>query len=75
LVRIDECADPIQMDYFNLARPCYGTVQYGLMKWVGDEPCFCMASSGQPRPSDFTASPGSGHTLSQWRLIKPGLIG
>ena len=68
LVRINEVTDPLQVDYFNLGGPCKGTVQYGLMKWADNEPCFCMASPGQPRPADFTALPGSGRTLSQWRL-------
>jgi uncharacterized protein (TIGR03067 family) len=68
LVRLDESANPLQVDYYNIGGACQGSIQYGLMKWVGDEPCFCMAGPGQPRPEDFTCPPGSGRTISQWRL-------
>jgi len=68
LVRINETTDPMQIDYFNLDGACKGTVQYGLLKWSRNEPCFCMGSPGQPRPIDFTSAPASGYTFSQWRL-------
>jgi uncharacterized protein (TIGR03067 family) len=66
LVRIDESRDPMHVDYYNLAAP-RGTIQHGIMRWDGDEACFCMAGPGQPRPADFACPAGSGHTLSQWR--------
>ena len=68
LVRLNEGTDPIQIDYFNLAVACRGTVQYGIMKWSGEDACFLMAAAGQPRPMSFdAASLGGGLTLSQWR--------
>jgi uncharacterized protein (TIGR03067 family) len=70
LVRLDENTDPVQIDYYNIGGMCKGAIQSGLFKWVGDEACFCMAAPGQPRPADFTSPPGSGRTLSQWRLRK-----
>ena len=70
LVRLDEKTDPMHVDYFNIGGDCKGTLQYGLLKWVGEEACFCMAAPGHPRPGDFTCSPGSERTLSQWRLKK-----
>jgi uncharacterized protein (TIGR03067 family) len=70
LVRLDEKTDPIHVDYYNLGGPCKGLIQHGLLKWVGEEACFCMAAPGHPRPGDFTCSPGSERTLSQWRLKK-----
>ena len=70
LIRLDESTDPIQVDYFNLDGVSKGAIQHGLMKWIGDEACFCMAAPGIPRPSDFTCDPGSGRTLSQWRPMK-----
>ena len=70
LVRLNESTDPVQVDYFNLGGACNGAVQRGLLKWVDEEPCFCMASPGQPRPTDFSSPPGSGHTFSQWRFKK-----
>lgn len=66
LVRLDESTSPIQVDYYNLCG-AIGTVQQGIMQWVGDDACFNMAAPGQPRPEDFTCPPGSGRTLSQWR--------
>jgi uncharacterized protein (TIGR03067 family) len=70
LVRLDESIDPVQVDYLNIGGACNGTVQHGLLEWVGNEPCFCMAAPGHPRPHDFTCSAGSQRTLSQWRLKK-----
>jgi uncharacterized protein (TIGR03067 family) len=68
LVRLNEGTDPVEIDYVNIAGACQGTVQHGLLQWIGDEPCFCMAAPGQPRPQDFTCLPGSQRTVSQWRL-------
>jgi len=68
LVRIDETVQPTQIDYYNLLPgPFCGLVQRGIMKWIGDEVCICFADPGQPRPTDFTSTAGSGLTLSQWR--------
>jgi uncharacterized protein (TIGR03067 family) len=66
-VRIDEGADPIHIDYYNLHGPAKGAVQHGILKWAGDDACFNMAAAGRPRPDDFTCPAGSGRTLSQWR--------
>jgi uncharacterized protein (TIGR03067 family) len=68
LVRLNEGTDPVEVDYLNIGGACKGTIQYGVLQWVGEEPCFCMAAPGQPRPQDFTCLPGSQRTLSQWRL-------
>jgi len=45
-------------------------VQHGIMQWIGDEACFCMAPPGEPRPQDFTSTPKSGQILSQWRSLR-----
>lgn len=70
LVRLDETANPIAVDYYNLDGPTRGKVQEGIFKWSGDDACFCMAASGQPRPTDFTSAVGSERTLSQWKRKK-----
>jgi uncharacterized protein (TIGR03067 family) len=67
LVRLDEGADPVHVDYHNLHGASQGTRQLGIMTWIGDDACFCMAAPGQPRPADFESPPGSGRTLSRWR--------
>ncbi len=67
LVRLDESVTPCEVDYFNLDGAAKGIVQLGLFKWVDDEACFCMAAPGDPRPTDFICSAGSGRTFSQWK--------
>jgi uncharacterized protein (TIGR03067 family) len=67
LVRIEESAAPIRIDYYNLAGPGKGTIQEGIMEWRDGDACFCMAAPGQARPADFTCGLGSGRILSQWR--------
>lgn len=70
LIRLNEQIDPVQVDYLNIGGACEGTIQRGILKWLGDEACFCMAAPGQSRPEDFACAPGSERTLSQWRLKK-----
>jgi uncharacterized protein (TIGR03067 family) len=70
LVRVDEQTNPMQIDYYNLAGPCKGSIQQGIMQWEDQVACFCMAALGQPRPTDFACPAGSGQTLSQWRPKK-----
>lgn len=70
LVRIDESASPVAIDYYNLAGPATDRVTLGIMEWQGDNACFCMAPPGQPRPADFECPPASGRTLSVWKPRK-----
>jgi hypothetical protein len=70
LVRLDESNDPTHVDYYNLDGACQGAIQLGLMKWIDDEVCFCMAAPNDPRPADFTSPAGGGRTFSQWRVKK-----
>jgi len=68
LVKIDESANPVHVDYCNTGGMCpAGTVQLGLLKWIGGEVCFCTGAPGSPRPVDFNCPAGSGQTFSQWR--------
>jgi hypothetical protein len=66
LVRIEEGPEPMAVDYLELGG-CGGKVQKGILKWMDDGPCFCMAPAGEPRPSEFESKAGSGRTLSRWR--------
>jgi uncharacterized protein (TIGR03067 family) len=70
LIRIDESADPVRVDYYNLDGESKGTVQFGIMKWIDEEACYCIAAPGQPRPTDFESALGSGRTYSRWRPKK-----
>jgi len=69
-VRINELVEPVQVDYLHLNGPMKGTLQSGIMKWMGNDVCFCMSPPAQPRPTTFDCPAGSGHTLSQWRKEK-----
>ena len=70
LMRLDESRDPVHIDYYHIAGPVKGIVQLGIMKWSGSDLCSYMSQPGAARPADFTCSPGSGHTFSQWRPAK-----
>jgi uncharacterized protein (TIGR03067 family) len=67
LVRIDEHAAPLHVDYCHIGGQTPGALQLGIMEWRDDIACFCMSPSGSERPSDFTCPAGSGRTLSCWR--------
>ena len=66
-MRIDERAEPMTVDYLNLAGAGKGRVSLGILKWDGDEVTYHVAPAGKPRPSDFESAKGSGTTLSRWR--------
>jgi uncharacterized protein (TIGR03067 family) len=66
-VRMNDAASPVEIDYLNLSGPKRGSVSFGIMRWIGDEVVFCMASPGAPRPADFSCEKGSGRTFSRWR--------
>ncbi len=67
LVRLNDAATPIEVDYYRLDSAARGSIQQGIMQWQGDTACFIMGGPGQPRPSDFECPPGSGRTLSHWK--------
>jgi uncharacterized protein (TIGR03067 family) len=48
LTRVDERADPIQIDYLNKSGQSVGQVQLGVFPRVGDEAGINMAAPGQP---------------------------
>ena len=66
LMRIDESASPMEIDYLNIGRKGK-TTSRGIMELVDDEWRVCTAPPGAPRPGDFSCPAGSGHTLSHWR--------
>ena len=70
LVRINENAVPIRIDYYHLAGPTKGAIQHGIMEWRDDVACSCMAAPGSDYPTDFDCPEGSGRTLSHWRPKK-----
>jgi uncharacterized protein (TIGR03067 family) len=65
-IRIDEDVQPIAVDYLHLRGTDKGKVSHGIMEWLGEEVRFLVATSGEPRPTSFSA-PGAGQTLSHWK--------
>jgi uncharacterized protein (TIGR03067 family) len=45
--------------------------QEGIYKVSGDTLQTCLVVAGEPRPADFTATPGDGRTVSAWTRKKP----
>ena len=70
LVRINENAVPIRIDYYHLEGPTKGAIQHGIMEWRDDIACSCMAAPGSDYPTDFDCPAGSGRTFSHWRPKK-----
>ena len=69
LVRIDEQAEPVHIDYFNRCGQAKGQVQLGIIQWIGEEACIIMAAPGQASPDLLQRRrAGSGRTLSRWLL-------
>lgn len=70
LVKIDEQSSPTNVDYLHKMGAGEGMLQHGIMKWEGEEACFCMAPPGSARPSDFSCPKGSGQMYTRWRKTK-----
>lgn len=67
-IRLDETADPVKVDYFNLGQQ---NVSYGILSREGDEVTSNISAPGEARPVDFTSNEGSNRTLSRWRKNQP----
>lgn len=68
LVRINEDANPIEIDYLNLGGPSRNAISAGILEWSGDIVRFCMGEAGGSRPSSF--DPGKGIVLSEWKKLE-----
>lgn len=66
LMRLDESASPVAIDYLNIGKGPR-VVSRGILDWVGADMRVCMAKAGDLRPGEFSSDPGSGRTLSVWR--------
>ena len=60
LIQLNENENPMHVDYYNLHGSLMGTIQHGIVKWINDDVCFCMASPGKPRPGS------NGHEKRPW---------
>jgi uncharacterized protein (TIGR03067 family) len=67
---IDPTTRPKQVDSTALSGPDKGKVTRGIYEIIDENnKRACWGKPGGPRPTDFTSTPGSGHTLQYWRLI------
>ena len=62
---VDRDADPHTIDYALKN----GHQQFGIWKFEGEILHICFAQPGKPRPADFTARKGQGHTFTAWKRI------
>jgi uncharacterized protein (TIGR03067 family) len=67
---VDPAKKPKAIDYTMTGGFTKGKQQLGIYELDGDQVKFCFASPGKDRPTDFTAKPGSGRTLSVWKRDK-----
>ena len=67
---IDPSKKPRTIDYTMTGGFTKGQKQRGIYDLDGDTVKFCFGSPGKERPTEFTARPGSGWTLSVWKRDK-----
>lgn len=68
--KLDESKKPKEIDEV-LIKPEKGDKPYlGIYSLEGDKLTFCFADPGEKRPTEFTAKPGSGWTLTVLRRAK-----
>lgn len=67
LVRVNEAARPVEIDYLSLMGKGKGSVSRGIFQWEGEEAVFCIGAAGAARPTEFTSQKGSGRTVSRWK--------
>ncbi len=60
---VNRAATPSTIDYLD-------TNQLGIYEVDGGRLRTALAAAGQPRPADFTATPGDGRTVSEWSRRK-----
>lgn len=67
---IDPSKKPKTIDYTMTEGLSKGKKQLGIYELDGDTIRFCFASPGKDRPTEFSAKPGAGNTLSVWKRLK-----
>jgi uncharacterized protein (TIGR03067 family) len=71
---IDPTKNPKEVDSTALAGPNKGKITRGIYEIIdANNKRACWGQPEDPRPTDFTSSPGSGRTVQYWRLISKEL--
>ena len=66
-------AQPHEIDIEFIAGPEAGNCNFGIFQIAGDRLNLCLDMNGQPRPTEFCTSQGSGHAYEQLaRSLPPG---
>ena len=60
-------AQPHEIDIEFVEGPEAGNWNFGIFRLNGDTVEFCLDMNGKPRPTEFCASPGSGHACETLR--------
>jgi uncharacterized protein (TIGR03067 family) len=58
-------AEPHEIDIEFIAGPEAGNWNFGIFRLAGDQFELCLDLNGQPRPTEFCTSPGSGHAFER----------
>jgi uncharacterized protein (TIGR03067 family) len=66
----DQMNWPRQINYMPVTGPTAGQIYLGIYDVVGSVQRVCFAPPGQPRPTDFSAFPGSGRILNVWLKLQ-----
>lgn len=68
---VDPTASPRTIDVTFGEGPRAGKTIKGIYDLNGDTCKVCIALDDQPRPTEFTSTPGSGHALEVLKRVKP----
>lgn len=68
LTKINDSGSLIEIDYLHTHGTTKGQTQLGIVQIEQDQATFCMGKPGGERPKEFVSRPGTGHTLSVWKL-------
>jgi uncharacterized protein (TIGR03067 family) len=66
---LDATKKPRTIDFLPANAPNRMPIQ-GIYEFEGERLKYCYAPPGKPRPADFAAKEGSGHTLTVWEREK-----
>jgi uncharacterized protein (TIGR03067 family) len=64
-------AQPHEIDIEFIAGPETGNWNFGIFRLAGDQFELCLDLNGQPRPTEFCTSPGSGHAYERLTRSSP----
>ncbi len=70
-IKIDATKTPKEIDVMDKSGERNAQTRLGIYEVDGDTYRYCLASPGQPRPTEFASKPGSGYVLAVSKREKP----